>query len=71
MPVEEGLWLIDTPLNNQIIEIEMLKAHGVLVPVEPCEHGNYDPHFTGSDSWVGDEFQPVEKCEGAALKGDT
>ena len=56
-------------LGSRVTSIE--KTVDWLVPVEPCEHGNYAPHFTGSDSWVGDEFQPVKKCEGAALKGDT
>ena len=28
---------------------------GVLVPVEPCEHGNYDGHFT--------EYDPLNERE--------
>ena len=45
---------------------EWLSKHGVLVPVEPCEHGNYDPHYVPeTKNFLGG------RCEGAALKGDT
>ena len=42
---------------------EWLSKHGVLVPVEPCEHGNYARHIINMrDSLIGYQW-----CVGAAL----
>ncbi len=48
-------------------------ADGWLVPVEPCEHGNYDRHRRLYVPLQYDDFGEKKYywCEGAALKGDT
>ncbi len=40
-------------------EIDQMIAAGVLVIIEPCEHGNYARHFTGEMSPVvgGNAYQ--------------
>ena len=42
----------------------------LLVPVEPCAHGNYDRHQYSDNPWRPNPDTYVW-CEGAALKGDT
>lgn len=44
--------------------IEDLRSGGVLVPVEPCEHGKYDKHLVQqSPDWN-------EWCPGAGIGDD-
>ena len=53
--------------------ISFLVDDGVLVPVEPCEHGKYDRHWGGTTST---QINPLgfpfvgRGCEGAGLDDD-
>ena len=42
----------------------------VLVPVEPCEHGNYDPHRVEKVGDWTDPYITVRDCPGAGI-GET
>ena len=48
--------------------LKSIEKAGLLVPVEPCEHGNYDRHQVEGGEWATPSYF---WCEGAALKEGT
>ena len=49
------------------LEVETLKKCGVLILVEPCEHGGYNKHISESMS-VFSEEDYIEWCPGTGQK---
>ena len=47
------------------VELDVLIKRGVLVPVEPCEHGNIDAHK------ADDKYGNWEWCPGAGVGEET
>ena len=52
---------------DEIIALELMLGAGALVPVEPCEHGNYDPHITFINEH-GSVTVLKRQCPGAGIR---
>lgn len=73
---------LDSRLAEERRWLDNLKMDGVLVPVEPCEHGKIDAHEEwgyrsdcghgkGHDDGDGEYFcDSIDQCPGAGLEVD-
>ncbi len=67
----ERLYRIGVDWTEKNLTVKSLLEHGVLVPVEPCEHGNIDAHcLLGGQRQLPSyrEVHPEYVCEGAGLE---